>query len=170
MPKKYRKTKKSFVNESDDPLIDPDESTSRKFPCYCDICKGTLIDWRTKKKHNLKRNFGPRRIIEDIDPNQDLTNDSSSESVNLFNNPNSMEVDLTSDNDDRMIIETNQTIPQEENYTFFTKKVLKDKPKRKQKDIGSSSGIKYPIVVIEQNISDGDDDGDDDGNDDDEND
>jgi hypothetical protein len=122
-----------------------------------------------EKKHNLKRNFGPKRIIEDIDLNQDLTNDSSSESVNLFNNLNSMEVDLTNGDDNCTIIETNRTIPQEENYTFLTKKVLRDKPKGKQKDIGSSSGIKYSIVVIEQNISD-DDDGDDDGNDDDEND
>jgi hypothetical protein len=107
MPKKYRKTKKSFVNESDDPPINPDKSTSRKFPCYCNIYKGTLIDWHTKKKHNLKRNFRPRRIIKDIDPNQDLTNDSSSELVNLFNNPNSMEVNLTSGDDDCIIIETN---------------------------------------------------------------
>lgn len=72
----------------------------------------------------------------------------------LINNPNFTEVDLTSSDDDQ--IEINRSIPQEENYTFLPKKVLSDKPKGKQKGISSSSGIKYPIIVIEQNISDDD--------------
>ncbi|PKY38937.1 hypothetical protein RhiirA4_452039 [Rhizophagus irregularis] len=155
MPKNYQKTKKSFVKVSNNPPIDPNESKSRKVPCYCNKCKGLLIDLRTKRKHDFKRNISPRRIIENMD--QDLTNDNSNQdgSVNLLiNNPNFTEVDLTSSDDDQ--IEINRSIPQEENYTFLPKKVLSDKPKGKQKGISSSSRIKYPIIVIEQNISDDD--------------
>lgn len=75
MPKNYRKTKKSFVKISNNPPIDPNESKSRKVPCYCNKCKGLLIDPRTKRKHDFKRNISSRRIIENMD--QDLTNDNS---------------------------------------------------------------------------------------------
>uniref|UniRef100_U9T8N5 Uncharacterized protein n=1 Tax=Rhizophagus irregularis (strain DAOM 181602 / DAOM 197198 / MUCL 43194) TaxID=747089 RepID=U9T8N5_RHIID len=90
--------------------------------------------------------------------NQDSTNDPSlDESVDLPDRLDSMEVD----DNDQMMIESNQP-SQRKTYTFLPKKLPKDKPKGKQKDIGSG-GITYPIVVIEQNISDYDDDGDADG-------
>ncbi|CAB4431023.1 unnamed protein product [Rhizophagus irregularis] len=93
--------------------------------------------------------------------NQDSTNDPSlDESVDLSDRLDSMEVD----DNDQMMIESNQPSSQRETYTFLPKKLPKDKPKGKQKDIGSG-GITYPIVVIEQNISDYDDDGDADGDD-----
>ncbi|CAB5216671.1 unnamed protein product [Rhizophagus irregularis] len=157
MPRTYRKTKKSFVKVSNN-NNHPNKSKTRKVPCNCDKCKGILVDSRIKKSHELKKNIRPRGIIENTDLNQDSTNDPSlDESVDLPDRLDSMEVD----DNDQMMIESNQP-SQRKTYTFLPKKLPKDKPKGKQKDIGSG-GITYPIVVIEQNISDYDDDGDADG-------
>lgn len=153
--------KRSFVRVSNDSLTN--KSKSRKVPCNCDKCKGLLVDPRTKKSHELKKNIRPKGIIEDIDAIQDSTNDSSQDkSVDLLSdNPDFMEVD----DNNQMIIESNQPTSQEENYTFLSKKLPKGKPKGKQKDIGHD-GVTYPIVVIKQNVSDYDDDDNDDDDDD----
>ena len=76
MPRNYQKTKKSFIKDSNDPFDVP--SRSKKVPCHCNKCKGQMVDLRTKKSHDLKRDIGLREIIEDIpmDLNRDLFNES----------------------------------------------------------------------------------------------
>ncbi|CAB4441976.1 unnamed protein product [Rhizophagus irregularis] len=127
MPRTYRKTKKSFVKVSNN-NNHPNKSKTRKVPCNCDKCKGILVDSRTKKSHELKKNIRPRGIIENTDLNQDSTNDPSlDESVDLSDRLDSMEVD----DNDQMMIESNQPSSQRETYTFLPKKLPKDKPKGK---------------------------------------
>ncbi|CAB4442120.1 unnamed protein product [Rhizophagus irregularis] len=113
--------------------------------------------------HELKKNIRPRGIIENTDLNQDSTNDPSlDESVDLSDRLDSMEVD----DNDQMMIESNQPSSQRETYTFLPKKLPKDNQKENKRiSVLGSGGITYPIVVIEQNISDYDDDGDADGDD-----
>ena len=158
MTRTYRITKDSFVKQSNKTKQGP----TNKIPCHCNKCKGRIVDPCTEKKHNLKKDLRPRGVIDNIqyiDLNQGLSDDPNQNTpVDLSNDP--MEVELSDDDNYREI----ERIHDGENYSFLTKP-RKGISRGKQKDSGSKN-VTYPIVLIEQNISDYDASGSDDGEDD----
>ena len=52
MTRNYRKTKRSFVKDSNDPPAVSNKS--KKVPCHCNKCKVRMVVLRTKNKHDLK--------------------------------------------------------------------------------------------------------------------
>ena len=134
--KKHRKTKKSFVKDSSNPSNS--SSRTKKVPCNCNKCKGQMVDPRTKKSHESKKDIGPRGIIDDI--SIDLNQDSLIQDT-LIDFPDV--IDTSSDNDQEI-----EPVPYEENYLFLLKKQSKNNSKR------VSNNIFNPVVVIEQDTSD----------------
>lgn len=150
MTRKYRKTKEVFVKKSNTkPKRDQDKS--KKVPCHCNKCKGNMVDWRTKKSHNLKKSI-TRGVIEDIQ-NIELNQVSSDDGLNqdapvdLSNDSMEIESDISDHRETDRVID-------EENYSFLPKK----SSKAKQKHIGGghAKNVSYPIVIIEQSITDDD--------------
>ncbi|CAG8692037.1 10498_t:CDS:1, partial [Funneliformis caledonium] len=105
---------------------DTNKSKLKKVHYYCDKCKGCLVDPRTEKKHNLRKNIRPRGIIKNIVLNRGFLNNPSQDIlVNPLNDP--IEVDTSSNNSDQII----KPIQPIENYSFLFKKLPKGESKGK---------------------------------------
>jgi len=90
MSRNYRKTKKSFVKDSNEPYVASDRT--RKVRYYCVACKSHFVSPQTKKKHESKIDIKPRGIIEDIPTVESSGEPSQDTSIDL------LEADTSSDN------------------------------------------------------------------------
>ncbi len=147
MSRNYRKTKKSFVKDSNEPYVASDRT--RKVRYYCVACKSHFVSPQTKKKHESKIDIKPRGIIEDIptvessgEPSQDtlidlLEADTSSD--------NDLEIELIYQKVESTYREEIELI-QEESYSFLLRKQLKDNSEGKKK--GSVVGLSRMLIIL----------------------
>src|SRR5581483_1225160 len=136
----YNKTR-NIQSTQKTPYVRPPQ-TRKHIPCYCQSCKGKLVDPRTKEDHDDNNIIIPQRKTVDFSQTPEISLDDLISS------------DLDSQNNIEVLQRPQES--QEENYSFLVKRTSDAFQKSR------TSKILLPEVINELlSDDDGDDDGDD---------
>lgn len=137
-----RKSKKSFVRNLSEPTKKAriSKSTSRRHvPCDCNLCKGCLVDPRTKESHMKSKELPIRRVFSNVVVEED---------VNQINVPvDSMDIDISSI--DNVNSDSSDSSSEQELNFLVTKS---KKPQLSNRGVRSRTN--FPSTTIEQYYSD----------------